>query len=525
MDASKQYWDPKYEFNAPRFYDFATQNDDSDGDVWFDSVETAGLRTPASRGKTRKSSDEAPSSRPKDLPGSPLNACSYGKENVSRTLGKKGISGLISRMPKLFIKTPLFPRNSNSLVATASAKEGQKEGKQHAPSAVAPIRERAGKRMRNHSHDEPGGDGKDTQQNTISRQDGKFAVLPPRDHTFPKAKRARMIGPQGDGKEVWKPLALQVAQFESNLACRSCVNTRSKPGKEQLHVTEPKEITFATDRRMRGSKYKSREDEEAEAMRMKSPFKARAVRKSILNGTSAQNLPSTTAKPLTRPETPCLATRHRAAQHTASEMGGSEAHVKPFQAQRLNPAILQGPTFIPTRSHAVPTQPHSPWLSTRLRNRGGKQEDGSFSLGAPPTSQKRLTPTADRSRSRQQARRKHPMLTRSQKKAPRTLVQNTVTIPTPFHLESLGRHEKAAADRERQHQVDLERARRGTEFKAQPMHIPAQPFVPARSSKPPTRPKPIALAVVTRSVERAKFDDQVAQKEAAQQVTRNPICH
>lgn len=55
MDESKQYWDPKYEFNAPRFYDFAAQHDDSDGDVWFDSVETAG--TPGHSRASRDGSD------------------------------------------------------------------------------------------------------------------------------------------------------------------------------------------------------------------------------------------------------------------------------------------------------------------------------------------------------------------------------------------------------------------------------------------------------------------------------------
>lgn len=38
------------------------------------------------------------------------------------------------------------------------------------------------------------------------------------------------------------------------------------------------EISFATDLRLRGTKFKPREDEEAEAMRKKSPFKAMPLR-------------------------------------------------------------------------------------------------------------------------------------------------------------------------------------------------------------------------------------------------------
>jgi hypothetical protein len=59
----------------------------------------------------------------------------------------------------------------------------------------------------------------------------------------------------------------------------------------------------------------------------------------------------------------------------------------------------------------------------------------------------------------------------------------------------------------------------GLLLQALPLHLPAKPFQPSKSTKPPTRPKPVALAVTTRSVERAKFDDNVAQKEAALQVT------
>jgi hypothetical protein len=36
-------WDPRYEFNAPRFYDFKATHEDSEDDVWFDTAETAGL--------------------------------------------------------------------------------------------------------------------------------------------------------------------------------------------------------------------------------------------------------------------------------------------------------------------------------------------------------------------------------------------------------------------------------------------------------------------------------------------------
>lgn len=62
-----------------------------------------------------------------------------------------------------------------------------------------------------------------------------------------------------------------------------------------------------------------------------------------MSGASAHHLPPAIAKPLTRPETPCLATKHRATQHTESAVAGEVDRAKKFEAQRLNPAILQGP--------------------------------------------------------------------------------------------------------------------------------------------------------------------------------------
>jgi hypothetical protein len=55
-------------------------------------------------------------------------------------------------------------------------------------------------------------------------------------------------------------------------------------------------------------------------------------------------------------------------------------------------------------------------------------------------------------------------------------------------------------------------------IQAQPIHLPKRPFAPAPSEKPPTKPQPVTLAVITRSAARAKFDEEVAQKQAAQEV-------
>lgn len=45
-----------------------------------------------------------------------------------------------------------------------------------------------------------------------------------------------------------------------------------------VRVLLVQEIVLATDRRLRGSKYKPREEEEAEMMSTKPPFKARPLR-------------------------------------------------------------------------------------------------------------------------------------------------------------------------------------------------------------------------------------------------------
>eukprot|EP00878_Enallax_costatus_P026954 GHUV01028970.1.p1 GENE.GHUV01028970.1~~GHUV01028970.1.p1 ORF type:complete len:303 (+),score=94.75 GHUV01028970.1:1185-2093(+) len=86
-----------------------------------------------------------------------------------------------------------------------------------------------------------------------------------------------------------------------------------------------------------------------------------------------------------------------------------------------------------------------------------------------------------------------------------------LTLPDPFELKSLARHETFEEKRRRQLQEEEEAARRAAEFKARPMHL-GGPFAVHESEVPLTVPVDPHLATEERAVERHDFDAHVTEK-------------
>eukprot|EP00250_Pteridium_aquilinum_P005854 c15881_g1_i1 orf=183-2441(+) len=87
------------------------------------------------------------------------------------------------------------------------------------------------------------------------------------------------------------------------------------------------------------------------------------------------------------------------------------------------------------------------------------------------------------------------------------------TIPRPFYLESVARHqEEMLRVAEENRRIEKEEAER-RKFHAQPVSCIGPVFVPERSRKPLTEVQEFAFQVDTRAVERADFDKKVAEKQ------------
>ncbi|KAF6259590.1 hypothetical protein COO60DRAFT_996071 [Scenedesmus sp. NREL 46B-D3] len=242
------------------------------------------------------------------------------------------------------------------------------------------------------------------------------------------------------------------------------------------------------------------------------------------------------------------------------EQAAAAAAAGGFKAQPLKRSILDGPTFKPHKEKHETTVPKSPLLRTKLRSHSGNPEDHRQQQ-RPQSQAKERHGSASRpgSAGRQSGGLTQPQPFRLQTEArgahyqdelaarlaaeearakrlrrvtarplpvtidvpavPPKPDKKPLTLPDPFELKSLSRHEEFEEKRRRQLQEEEEAAQRAAQFKARPVHA-GGPYVVHESDAPLTVPVDPELATEHRAVDRHEFDEHVNERMREQEVER-----
>ncbi|KAF9184112.1 Protein tpx2 [Haplosporangium sp. Z 767] len=273
----------------------------------------------------------------------------------------------------------------------------------------------------------------------------------------------------------------------------------------------------------------------------KSPFIPLSQRKKLLEKISLVSQPEPTKRPLTKPKSPVLLTRTRTKStaipheeqvlHDMAQHGGYKAHVvdrRIFEsAGDLGvPKVQKPPLTIPKSpvfTKRKPTPLRSPIMPLKSRMQTPHQQqlrpDRTI---RPRITQHSLVSSAESARRRSQekhehsirqespvnnsSRSGHPELNRSRVTKP------TLTIPQPFSFETNIRgehHQKQFHDKlSKWKQIE-----KGQQFKALPLPVYPERFIPKKSTRPVTLPVSIALQTDRRAGERELFDQEKQRKE------------
>ncbi|KAK9824414.1 hypothetical protein WJX72_010115 [[Myrmecia] bisecta] len=506
--------DPHFEFNAPQFYDFdrmSVDGSEMQGDTWFDTAATKGLRSPVPKPKPTVEQLAAAQE-----------AASTAATSETTEAESKPAAAAKPKVPSNLV-TSWGPTNEETLNRALQPRVAMPARSTKPLTEPMDVEFNTAKRRRLHNMETRAGSG-DVEMGTT---------------------------PQ------WKSLAQQVVEFQRKTPQR--FHTRAKqddvpqcPPHEEAHITDAKAPRFATDSRKRPSHFKSREELEAEEMQSMPHFHARPVNPLIMAGSGQYGVPKVDPRPLTEAHSPHLATDRRAAAHPAVPQ--DEAPAPAFKAQPLNKRILEGRTFEPKRNEQPLTQPQSPKLSRSTRSQAQAADPAPFvfkAKAAPVHDDTRTT----RSQQKRQAAQQGPTVPRpfslttdkrgesktsslqralaekaEAEKAARSFragpvpptnhrpavlpkpAEATITVPAPFALASEARHEEAAVLRELQNTWEEEQRQAQAHFKARPVMV-AEPFAVEPSDKPVTVPEGPKLALEERSLLRHQFDAEMAAKE------------
>ncbi|KAK9828127.1 hypothetical protein WJX81_008100 [Elliptochloris bilobata] len=499
--------DARWEFNAPRFYDFhaVDASPPVHRDGWFDTSQTAGLATPeaAKTAKPQLPGDGSAHAAAQALaPAEGAQVSSLRNTNWKEEPGQANRKAMDCAAPREEDTCPqdpghaaqpgLPPRSPLASRQLPNLRLGPRTRKR--ASELAPVAEQA-----------PAGKAQRAAQAECS---GGKPLTQPAAPTLRTAKRRRTTAVEpadAAAAEEWRPLALQVAEFQASTPARFHVTPRGHylgpplpPPMPAGQLTEAKAPKLETDGRSRPEKVKSTAELEAEALAALPPFHARPINPAVLDGRAAAALPHAPPRAPTQPQSPRLATNLRAAAHPPAPQAKLEA---PF-VFKAKPAPTDAPrqTRASTRGKAATAvQPFQ--LSTEARGEARRKVSALQHAQAPERTQAFAAAPA-------------PPTTRAPR-APPAPVECAMTVPAPFRLRSEARHKQALQQQQARAAAEAEVTRRAAAFKAAlaPEHKPPLPL--AASEKPLTRPQPPALALTKRAPERAAFNAQLQAKQEA----------
>ncbi|KAH7372812.1 hypothetical protein KP509_17G022600 [Ceratopteris richardii] len=261
---------------------------------------------------------------------------------------------------------------------------------------------------------------------------------------------------------------------------------KSAPGNRHVEVHEPHLETAA---RARPPKVKSSEEREQEELAKIPKFKARPLDKKIFWSRGDLGIFRNTKREVTTPVEFHFATDERnQSQHQTQIPFDLFSKLSLNSQQESHPPAL--------------TKPEPFHLLTEDR---GQKKLERMLVELNEQQQKELE---------QRIPKAHPLpCTTDYPEVPPKPQPKECTVPQPFCLESVIRHEtemlRMADENRRLEEEEMELRK----FRAQPISCGGPVFVPERSRKPLTEVQEFTLQVDTRAVERAEFDKKVAEKQ------------
>uniref|UniRef100_A0A7S2W4Q8 TPX2 C-terminal domain-containing protein n=1 Tax=Mucochytrium quahogii TaxID=96639 RepID=A0A7S2W4Q8_9STRA len=326
--------------------------------------------------------------------------------------------------------------------------------------------------------------------------------------THPKpfhfATDARVTHTQPAPTEEYVPVAAQVEKFLHKTPKRfhqlgtgqEVVKAPSRP----LELTEPDDIHFETDKRLRPSTAKPLEQMETEMMMSMQKFKARPLSSKVMNSAGDLGVPKVEKK------APCVAKgfnfrtdqrAHSRQSSRAQEMPTKEDIRAKMARKRSNSLGSHA-----SRKSAGPKPP------TRVVPFKFSTDARAQSRPATPPASSRVD--LDQAKVKKFHARKVPDFSKPANFHP--VERKPLVQPKPFHLESDKRHEIAQQRLQERLQREAEEAEKSRHFRAQPVVTkPVRQFVPP--DKPLTNP--VTPTTVHRSQE-AKIEFERRLKQEAQ---------
>eukprot|EP00775_Hariotina_reticulata_P002311 gene2311-2619_t len=565
-------YDAKFEFDAPRYYDFDSMAGGTPGDKWFDTAPD-GPGCKADKGVAIVSREPLKSLQEQqrlegnsdsgtlDAPALQADDENKGLHQQQRQQQQKGNIVTCWKQPSVVVApaaalAPKFTENGRKDEAAAAAA---------GPSRPAGERKSTGQHLTGKVRRISAADNTKTcsqrtsfdlhhvlQPKITKPVRSTKALTLPDDFELVTSKRIAGQAAASDqlGKSPFRSLAEKVRDFQSKTPARF----KSKPekpaaSKQRSPITKPEAPLLMTGMRSRPARFRSQQEleaEEAERARQEQ-FHAKPVDTRVLSSSGQLGVPKVDKPRLTEPQPFKLRSDSRAQARKSHELPTLEqaAAAATFKAQPVKKSILDGPTFKPRVDRHELTVPKSPLLRTKLRSHTPKSEEPSTQakprpLSASSNSSDGVAPKATvphpfrlQTEARGQLHREELVAKLAAEEArakrlrrvtarplpvsvdvpmaPPKPEPKPLTLPDPFPLKSLARHSEFEKHHKQLQLEEEEAALRAAEFKARPL-LTTGPFVVHESDAPLTVPLDPHLHTDVRAVERQAFDVKVAEK-------------
>lgn len=509
MDTS--YYDADFEFNAPRFCDFENPDgpNNSACSAWFTTDEAAQLEKLNPLGLDL--SAISPISTP--MSNISIRTPSTDGSHASKKLVFSESKNSIHQLPQHSAIKPFVIAKSNAPLTVPKSpnllttKRCQQQQQQHRRKSIVKCKLEEAKK---YGHTNIG------KYHYSLHTKPVVAAANMARHSLPRAfvLRTEQRGTTMQQQQS-KPAPKSTYEILEQLRKEVPSRWKSKPDPipqapaKPLEPTQPKEFWLRSHARTRPRTVKSRKSIEREIME-KSRFKAKPVKPSVIQHAGQIGVPRVEKLQPTQVKEFALSkpkkrTREEAAMHEEE---------RPAKKAKLahNASVMS--KFMAHHHSAKPvTEPHEFTLRTEIRGQAYQEKfrhqvEEERAKEAEMRSQfKALNHTAIYNETHVQQHEK----------------PHNITIPDPFSLLSMARHEAAVAKiNENRTREERERKERAN-FKAQQMPAFTRPFVPKRSEVPLTEVKEFHLTLHDRSVSRSVFNQKDAERRAKEDQEKKHI--
>ncbi|TPX30106.1 hypothetical protein SmJEL517_g06255 [Synchytrium microbalum] len=516
--------DSKYEFNAPKFHDFANpdKSDDVNVDQWFDDR----LPTPYVPKVKGKHNDVAAAAEHSDVLAALSDDLTRPTRKSTRSSAKVAettemFQPVIAKRPKQGALDDVQP---NKKTTTKDDHEEEEEtftvqtvvdkakGKARTASAETITKRTTAKPTQPNLHTMS----LRARMPLLSAATSKSAVKKPAAPT----KRPGLTIPEPfhfhaslkeHGNDVsatkvpkspFVPLAQKVKKFEAKTPDRFKVKPTKKAATKSHSpkLTHPKSPHLKTKLRARPKYIPSRDELEQAALAAIPAFKARPVDPKVVAG--AFKAPPVKRQQLTIPRSPAI-TKRKAPEPDAP---------LPSRIVKANPIPDFSKAFEPVREHRVimpADNYHLPGEEISQRKRAEfetslrqqqEEEERQRQFMAQPLPDEVMGGSS---------LHHHP--------------ERPLTQPHPFHFHTDERGALHQQTFQNMIQKESEEKENASRFKAHPIPDLSTQFVPKKSTKPLTEPEEVELHTMTRAEERKVFEDELKKKEEMEEILRREM--